>query len=151
MKKKLLVFLGIALSVGAIIAIIYAAVVLNKQEELENSYLIELTYDELAEKIENKDSFMLVFTQTQCSHCIEYKPTLKRILAKHDFYAYEIVLDKLSKSEKAKLNDIANVSSTPTTVFIIDGEEVNSTSRLIGSQTEEKLMKKLKYYGYITE
>lgn len=151
MKKKLLIFLAFAISIGAIIAIIYAAITLNKQEKIEDSYLIELTYKELEEKINKKESFVLVFTQTQCSHCHEYKPILKRTLAKKKFYAYEVVLDNLSKQEKAKLNDIANVSGTPTTVFIIDGEEVNSSSRLVGIQQEDKIVNRLKYYGYIKE
>ena len=151
MKKKLLIFLAFAISIGAIIAIIYAAISLNKQEKIEDSYLIELTYKEIEEKINKKESFVLVFTQTQCSHCHEYKPILKRTLAKKKFYAYEVVLDNLSKQEKAKLNDIANVSGTPTTVFIIDGEEVNSSSRLVGIQQEDKIVNRLKYYGYIKE
>ena len=46
MKKKLLIFLAFAISIGAIIAIIYAAIALNRQEKIEDSYLIELTYKE---------------------------------------------------------------------------------------------------------
>lgn len=151
MKKKLLIFLGLALSIGAIVAIVYAAITLNKQEKIEDSFLIELNYKELEKKIEAKESFVLVFTQTQCNHCHEYKPILKRTLAKKEFYAYEIVLDNLTKKEKAKIKDIANVSGTPTTIFIKDGIEVNSASRLVGIQTEEKIINRLKYLGYISE
>ncbi len=149
MKKKLLIFLGIALSIGAIAGIVYAAITLNKQEELQDSYLVELTYAELAKKVENKESFVLVYTQTTCAHCHDYKPIIKRTLAKVDLIAYEIVLDKLSNEDKAKLNDIANVSGTPTTVFIQNGQEINSSSRLVGIQQEEKLINKFKYLGYI--
>lgn len=149
MKKKILIFLGIALSIGAIIAIIYAAITLNKQQEIESSFLIELSFKELEEKINNKESFVLVYTQTTCAHCHEFKPILKKTLAKQNFYGYEIVLDKLEKSEKAKLNDIANVSGTPTMVFIKDGQEINSSSRLVGMRSEEEIVNKLKYLGYI--
>ena len=149
MKEKLLIFLGIALSLGAIGAIIYASITLNKQQELEDSYLIELSYDELVKKIENKDSFVLVYTQTTCSHCIEYKPILKKTLYKNKLYGYEIVIDKLNTEEKAKLKDIANVSGTPTTIFIKDGVEISTSSRLTGIQTEDKLTNRFKYLGYI--
>lgn len=149
MKKKLLIFLGIALSLGAIGAIIYASITLNKQQKLEDSYLIELSYDELVKKIENKDSFVLVYTQTTCSHCIEYKPILKKTLYKNKLYGYEIVIDKLNTEEKAKLKDIANVSGTPTTIFIKDGVEISTSSRLTGIQTEDKLTNRFKYLGYI--
>ena len=151
MKKKLLIFLGIAIAISAIAAIIYASFVLNKQEEIESSYLIELTYDELAKKVENKETFILVYTQTTCSHCAEYKPILKRTLAKQELYAYEIILDKLTKEEKGKLNDIANVSGTPTTVFIKNGAEISTSSRLVGIQQEQKLISRFKALGYIEE
>ena len=149
MKKKLWVFLGLAISIGAIIAIVYAAITLNKQQEIEDNYLIELSYKELEEKIKNKDSFMLIYTQSTCSHCHQFKPVLKKTLAKENFYGYEIVIDKLETSDRAKLNDIANVSNTPTIVFIKDGEEINSSSRLVGARSEEEIVNKLKYLGYI--
>ena len=149
MKKKLWVFLGLAISIGAIIAIVYAAITLNKQQEIEDNYLIELSYKELEEKIKNKDSFMLIYTQSTCSHCHQFKPVLKKTLAKENFYGYEIVIDKLETSDRAKLNDIANVSNTPTIVFIKDGEEINSSSRLVGARSEEEIINKLKYLGYI--
>ena len=149
MKKKFLIFLGIVLSLGAIGAIVYASITLNKQQELEDSYLIELSYNELVKKIENKDSFVLVYTQTTCSHCIEYKPILKKTLYKNKLYGYEIVIDKLNTEEKAKIKDIANVSGTPTTIFIKDGVEISTSSRLTGIQTEDKLTNRFKYLGYI--
>jgi thioredoxin-like negative regulator of GroEL len=149
MKNKIIIFLGVAIAIGAVAAIVYASITLNKQKEIEDSYLIELSYDELEEKVNNKESFVLVFTQSQCAHCHEYKPVLKRALAKVELYAYEIVLDKLTKEESSKLNDIANVSQTPTTAFIKDGQEINSTSRLLGVQSEDKLIKRFKTFGYI--
>ena len=149
MKKKLLILTGLVLSIGAIMAIIYAAITLNKQQEIESNYLIELTYKELEEKINNKESFVLIYTQTTCSHCHEFKPILKRTLAKQNFYGYEIVLDKLEKADRAKLNDIANVSGTPTMVFIKNGQEINSSSRLVGIRSEDEIVNKLKYLGYI--
>ena len=106
MKKKLLIFLGLAVSIGAIVAIVYAAITLNKQQEIEDNYLIELSYQELEEKIKNKDSFILIYTQTTCAHCHEFKPILKKTLAKQNYYGYEIVLDKLKNGDRAKLNDI---------------------------------------------
>ena len=43
MNKKILVFLGVIISLGAIFAIVYASITLNKQEEIQKSYLVELT------------------------------------------------------------------------------------------------------------
>ena len=57
MKKKIILFGVIAVIALAAAGLIYASSELNKKEELENSYLIELTFDELQKKIDNKDSF----------------------------------------------------------------------------------------------
>ena len=51
MNKKFMIFLGVAIAISAIAAIVYASITLNKQKEIENSYLIELSYDELEEKV----------------------------------------------------------------------------------------------------
>ena len=149
MKNKIWIILGIIISLGAITAMIYAAITIKNEEKNNEKYLIELTYEELKEKIDKKESFVLVYTQTTCAHCHEYKPILTKTLANIDFYAYEIVLDKLKKEDRPKMNDIANVSGTPTTIFIKDGQEINSSSRLIGIQSEDKIIQKLKYLGYI--
>lgn len=149
MRKKIILFGVIAVIALAAAGLIYASSELNKKEELENSYLIELTFDELQKKIDNKDTFILVLTQTSCSHCIEYKPTLKKVLAEYDVYAYELPIDKLDKKEIAKLKDIANASGTPATIFIEEGAEKNTSSRLYGAQEKSKIVSRFKAMGFI--
>ena len=100
----------------------------------------------------NKDTFILVITQTKCSHCAQYKPVLKEVLYEYNLKAYEIDQEKLSKKELGKLKNVANISGTPTTVFIVDGEEINTSSRLKGAVTNKHtIVKRLKAQGYITE
>jgi len=151
MKNKIIVGTIIVILTISIVALIYASYSLNKKEAEENSHLIELSYTELQEKITNKDSFILVISQKECAHCAAYKPILKEVLTKHDLYAYELVSDTLTKEENAKLKDIANYSGTPTTVFIVDGEEKNTAHRLIGESTKSKITSRLKALGYIKE
>ena len=91
----------------------------------------------------------MVITRTDCSHCAVFKPKLKEVLSQNNIIAYEIATDKLSTNEKAEFNDIANISGTPTTIFIVDGEEATTTNRLIGDVTTEKIINKLKSQGYI--
>lgn len=133
----------------AIAGMIYASTTLNKKTEEENKHLVEITYKELEEKVNNKETFILVLTQTNCSHCHEYKPVLKKVLHENNIYAYEVSTDKLTKEENSKLKDIANTSGTPTTVFIENGEEKSTYSRIVGTQTESKIVNKLKSMGYI--
>ena len=131
----------------------------NKKEESE--YLISLTLDELEEKVANKDSFILVITATDCSHCKEYKPILKNVLEEYKITAYEFDQQTLAHQEGdnlvydqellGRLKVIANVSGTPTTIFIKDGEETSTTNRIIGSAKREKIITRFKTMGYINE
>lgn len=151
MKKNILIFIISAIVILAAIGLIYASTVLHGKETNEDKHLVEINFNELVEKTNNKESFILLVSQTECSHCLEFKPTFKKVLAKYDITAYNIELDKLSKEEKTKLKDIANVTSTPTTVFIEDGEEKSTSQRLVGTVNEDKVISRLKALGYITE
>lgn len=149
MKKKIIIISVIAVVALAIIGMIYAGITLKGKEIEEDSHLIALTFEELQTKIDKKETFILVLTQTSCSHCAEYKPVLKKVLSEHDLYAYEIEIDKLSKAENAKLKDIANASGTPATIFIENGSEVNTSSRLYGAQEKSKIVNRFRAMGYI--
>ena len=151
MKKKIAIAIAILIVILSIGGLLFASITLNKeQKELENR-LIELTYDELSEKINNKETFILVITQTDCSHCEEYKPVLKQVLFDYDITAYEIDQKKISEEEKNNLKNIANISGTPTTVFIVNGEERQTSDRLVGSASRSKIIDRLKAMGYINE
>lgn len=149
MKKKIMIFGILAIATLAIAGMIYASITLKQKEKIEDSHLISLTFKELQKKIDKKDSFILVITQEECSHCMEYKPVLKSVLTEYDIYAYELSLDKLSKKETAQLKDIANTSGTPNTVFIENGEEKNTSSRITGNKSKDKIISRLKAMGYI--
>ena len=149
MKKKIMIISIISIAIIAIIAMIYASTTLNNQNKEEDKHLPEISFTELEEKINNKESFILVLTKTNCSYCIEYKPVLKKVLTEYDIYAYELYIDKLSTKENGKLKDIANISGTPATIFIEQGEEKNTATRLYGSQPKDKIISRLKAMGYI--
>lgn len=152
MKKKVIkIILGIIL-ILAVIGIIYASTTLNKKNNELDSHLVVLTYKELKEKLDNKEDFILVITKTTCSHCESYKPKLKDVLSKYDIKAYEIALDKLSDDETKVFNEIANVSGTPTTIFIKNGSESTTSNRLVGDiQDEDTIITRFKALGFIKE
>ncbi len=149
MKKNLIIAGIILVSILSIIGLIYASKTLNEKNEDEEKRLIQLTFNELQEKVNNKETFILLLSQSDCSHCAQYKPILKKVLAKHDIYAYELEIDKISKEDNAKLKDIANTSGTPTTIFIENGSEANTSSRLVGTKTSSEIERRLKSLGYI--
>lgn len=152
MKNKVLIILVVVVILIATGSLIYAGTVLNGKKTTEDSHLIELTFSELQEKIDNEESFILLIARTDCSHCIEYKPILKKVLAEYDLIAYEIDLDKINDEQMSKLNNIANTGGrTPNTVFIENGKEKNTSQRLAGAVSESKLVNRLKALGYIKE
>ncbi len=148
MKKNIVIFIVIAIVITASIGLIYASTILHGKEKYEDKHLIEITFKELQEKVDNKETFILLISRSDCSHCIEYKPTLKKVLAENDIIAYEIQLDKISAEDEGKLKDIANVSGTPNTIFIENGVEKSTSQRLSGAVSESKLRSRLKALGY---
>ena len=141
-KKNIIIGIIVIVFVGLIVGL-----VLMKKDT--NSYLIELNKKELQEKIDNKDNFILVISREGCSHCAEYIPILKNVLEKDKVTAYIVDIAKFSKEDKTYLNSIANVSGTPTTLFIEKGEETTTMNRIVGSTTKRNIEKRLKAMGYL--
>ena len=141
LKKKVLILCSICfvILIGAIIADRYMA----------NSYLKEISYKDAIKKIEDKETFILLVSQTTCSHCMEYKPILKKVLKEKKLTAYYIEFDLLDDEEKKEFVKYVNFSSTPTTVFLKNGEETTAATRIVGTRDEEYIIGKLKSNGYI--
>ncbi len=140
-KKRVLILVIICVIVlaGALIA----DIVLGK------SYLNEIKFDKVVEKIENKDSFVLLLSQTTCSHCMDFKPKLARVAKEKKINIYYLETDLLSEEETTKLKSYFSFSGTPTTVFITNGEEKTAATRINGDVTEEKIINKLKSNGFL--
>ena len=92
----------------------------------------EISYidiNQLNEKIENSDDFVLVLGLDTCTACIAYKPTLEELVNNKNLDIYYLQL-KASWSDSVKqevidyFSDELNYSimRTPTTFFIKDGE-----------------------------
>lgn len=141
MKKRVIILCSICILIliGALVA----------DRIITNSYLKQLKYDEVMEKIQNKESFILLVSQTTCSHCKEYKPVFRKILKKNKLTAYYIEYDLLSKEEKKEFVKYINFDSTPVTVFLKNGEESTTANRIVGAREEEYIIGKLKSNGYI--
>lgn len=150
MKKKTMIFLGTTIIVAAFGFLIFAMVSEGITNAAKDKTLISISFNELQKKIEKKDTFILVLTQKQCSHCAEYKPVLKEVLYEYDLKAYELDQKTLTKTEKAKLKDIASITGTPTTVFISEGSEIATATRIHGAASKGTIISRFKAMGYIT-
>ena len=147
MKKKNII---ITIIILIIITTIFFILINNNQNN--NKRLIELTYDEIIEKTNNKDDFILVFTHSTCSHCVTYKPKLKEIANDYNIYVYYINLDSDTIKDRNKFLKEFNLSgATPITIFIKDGKEVSLLNRLEGDLPTKKVVERFKKMGFIKE
>ena len=55
---------------------------------LSKSYLQEIKYSDVMKKVENKESFILLLSQTTCTHCMDFKPKLKKVANKYKITVY---------------------------------------------------------------
>lgn len=144
MKKKNIIIISVILII-LITGISY--IIINS-----NSNLIKLNYKEILEKIENKDNFVLCVSSSECMHCNEYKPKLKKIANRYDLKIYYINIDELTKKEYENFKKDLNFDGgTPVTIFFKNGEEKTTATRIEGNTKIEKIIDKLKNNGFITE
>lgn len=109
----------------------------------------EISYNEFKEKIKDKDSFALFVGSTECSHCDNYKVTLNEFVSDYQVKVYYIDIIKMEQDELKEFMSVVNFKSTPTTVFITDGEEKTVYNRIVGALPYSKIEAKFEKAGYI--
>ena len=111
---------------------------------------IKLNYNDFKEKVDNKDSFVLCVSRTTCIHCNDYKPKLKEVSKKYNIKIYYTEINEFSNSELDYFKDNFGFDGgTPITMFIKDGKEGTTGSRIEGDVSMEKIVSKLKTNGFI--
>lgn len=133
MKKILALF---------VIAIMLAGCLVNKTYH-------EISYEELNNMIENKESFILFIGSSACSACARYEVTLNDVIEEYGTDVKYIDLSKLSDTNESALISQFPISGTPTTVFIEKGEENSTYNRIEGAAKKSKIIEKFKENGYI--
>ena len=143
LRTKIIILVSVCLIVliGAIIG----------DKILGKSYLKEIKYNDVVEKLENKEDFILVVSKTTCSYCNEYKPKLERIAKEYKIEMYYIQTDLIEEKNKENFENLFHVSGTPETIFIRDGEERTAASRIKGNLSISTIKMKLKANGWINE
>lgn len=142
-KTKIIILVSVCLVI--LVAAIFGDKFLSK------SYLIEVKSNEVIEMIKNKEDFILLISQTTCSHCASYKPKLEDIANEYKIKMYYIQVDLLDAEERDEFNSYITHSGTPTTIFIKNGEEKTAANRINGDASISKIKSKLKANGWIKE
>lgn len=109
----------------------------------------EISYKEFKNKLESKESFVLVVGKKDCSYCDDYKTTLKLVAKDTNFKVDYIDISKFSEEESSDFKSIVSIDGTPTTVFFKNGSETTSYDRLGGAVSAKKLINKLEKLGFI--
>ncbi len=109
----------------------------------------DISYSELNKKLENKETFFFVVVRDGCQHCEAFIPKVEEVLKEYDIKGYKLNYSDLSEKDEEDFTNKYGISSTPTTVFIKDGNETSILQRIEGNVSKEKLIDKLKKNDYI--
>ena len=140
-KKRIMILFCIC------VVVLIAAVIIDKNYNKE--YFIELNYQQVLNKFEKKDSFVLCLSQTSCEHCAKFKPRLQEVANEYKKEIYYVETDLFTEEQSEAFKKLIAFSGTPTTVFITEGEEKTAANRINGEVSTEKIVKKLKNNGII--
>lgn len=113
-----------------------------------NPKYTELSCDDLFTKLENKDTFVLVFGSDTCSACKSYEPTMQKVMKDKKIEIFYVNIHNLSDEDYSRIYSKFVVTSTPTTVFIKDGEKLGIHT-IVGAAKYEEVVASLEKLGYI--
>lgn len=144
-KKNGLLTIAIILFIAIVLILI-----INYLNTPKEGKLIGLSYQDLQNKIEKKEDFILLVSQSTCSHCATFKPKLIEITKEYGIDIYYIDYDKEDEETIDQFLDEYHLSgATPTTIFIKNGQQESLLNRIEGDLSKEKVLDKLKKLGFI--
>lgn len=114
-----------------------------------NPKYTEIDYNQLKEKLDNKDTFVLLIGSDTCSACASYETTMTKVMKDTKIEIFYVNLHLLSEEDYNKVYSKYVVNSTPTTIFIKDGEETTTYNRIVGAADYKTVIEKLEKLGYI--
>ena len=110
--------------------------------------LVDISYDDLAKKIQNKDSFVLYVGSSECSHCAEFRPKLEKVMEKYKLKVYYIDMSKVTTTKYNAVMKKVDGRGTPTTVYIKKGQ-TQVSPRIEGDTDEDTTIEFFKDLGLI--
>ena len=112
---------------------------------------VEISYDKLNEKVNNKETFALFIGKTSCSSCDVFKKVLNDAYAKEyskEATIYYIDTDALTDSEFAEFKSKYYYEGTPTVTIIVDGKFTSNNS-VTGSDKYNDMINMMKDKGLL--
>lgn len=98
---------------------------------------------QMEEKIKNKEEFTILFSQSWCTHCNDFKVMLDGYLPNHNVTVYEVSIDEdENKNRKEVIKKIQShfktMTATPALYYVKNGKIVNELVPDDDGITEEK-------------
>ena len=116
-----------------------------------NPKYTEINYEQLITKLDNKETFVLLIGSDTCSACANYETTMTKVMKDTKIEIFYVNLHLLSEEDYNKVYSKYVVNSTPTTIFIKDGEETSTYNRIVGAADYKTVIEQLEKLGYIGE
>lgn len=107
-----------------------------------------VSYDELANKFKEKQSFILYLGSSNCSHCMEFRPTLDKVVSDYNLDVYYLNMAKISENQYKEISKKVNFEGTPSVLEVKNGEAFY-TKRIVGVKDEEATIDYFKSIGAI--
>lgn len=143
-KKEIII-----IAILSIIVIAFIIAVAIKGVD-SNKYLINISYEELKEKLDKEESFVLYIGRKGCSACEAFNPKFKKIINEYKITTYYLDLATYEDNEIDYVQKNISFTGTPTVVFIVDGKDsLNNNTKIVGNVSEQKIIEKLKNREYI--
>lgn len=108
----------------------------------------EIDYSEYSSLIEAKENLVLYIGSANCSHCLNFKPTLEKIIEKYQLDVKYIDISTLTDKEYEVLKNKTKLQGTPTVVFIEEGV-VQTSPKIVGAVDYTTALEEFKESGYI--
>lgn len=105
-----------------------------------NGEVTSISLTDAIEKKENKETYILMFSQTYCSYCLDFFMETDSYTKEIGLSIYDVILDDETESQENTLSIIkdnfSSFSSTPSLYYIAEGKVQES---LLSSDTEVNL------------
>lgn len=111
-----------------------------------------IKYSDLIKKMDNKETFIIYFGSSNCSHCKAFKPVLEKVITDYQVKVYYLNIVDFDEDRLEELTSKTNFpQTTPTILFIKDGvTDWNSGFNMInGAKDEAYVIEKFTQNGYI--
>ncbi len=145
-KKKRKIFVAVfsvlcCLAIGAI-ATIWSTVGSGQKQEVEPGEITPITFEEVQDKMDSKETFTLIITQSDCMHCQDFYDMMGNDLPKHSIELFDLNIDRETPEEEEQIKkEIQEIFlgyvGTPNMFYIEKGNIISQYDNITSDITEQ--------------